>query len=67
LAEAVRDVLSWRRRFSDWRDAWDKIMEKYGHYHKVESFVLGFHESKISSLARRTIRVMKRTIHKVHK
>lgn len=130
LAEAVRDVLSWHRRFSDWRDAWDRVMEKYGHYHrvhvinnaalvllgllygegdfersitisvmsgldtdcngatvgsilgamlgasklpekwirplndKVESFVLGFHESEISSLARRTMQVMKRAIHR---
>jgi ADP-ribosylglycohydrolase len=35
LAEAVRDVVEWSRRYKDWRDAWNLIMEKYGHYHPV--------------------------------
>ncbi|KYH41435.1 MAG: hypothetical protein AYL32_005450 [Candidatus Bathyarchaeota archaeon B26-2] len=37
LAEAVRDVMRWSKRFSDWRDSWERIMEKYGHYHPVHT------------------------------
>lgn len=35
LAEAVKDVGSWNKRYSDWRDAWVKVMEKYGHYNRT--------------------------------
>lgn len=37
LAEAVRDTVAWSKEFTDWRDAWNKIMEKYGHYHPVHT------------------------------
>jgi ADP-ribosylglycohydrolase len=37
LAEAVRDVIGWSGEFSDWRDTWEKISEKYGHYHPVHT------------------------------
>ena len=37
LAEAVRDVIDWSREYSSWEDAWCKVMEKYGHYHKVHT------------------------------
>ena len=37
LTEAVKDVISWSKEFSDWKDAWDKIFEKYGHYHSVHT------------------------------
>ncbi|MBS7609051.1 ADP-ribosylglycohydrolase family protein [Candidatus Bathyarchaeota archaeon] len=35
LAEAVKDVVEWSRRYRDWRDTWTLIMQKYGHYHPV--------------------------------
>ncbi len=35
LAEAVKDVMAWRKRYSDWGDAWVKVMEKYGHYNRT--------------------------------
>ncbi|MEM2927156.1 MAG: ADP-ribosylglycohydrolase family protein [Candidatus Bathyarchaeia archaeon] len=35
LAEAVRDVVEWSRRYRDWHDTWSFIMQKYGHYHPV--------------------------------
>ena len=37
LAEAVEDVLTWRAQHSDWREAWDRVNEKYGHYHGVHT------------------------------
>lgn len=37
LSEAIRDVMEWRREYSDWRDAWERINEKYGHYHPVHT------------------------------
>jgi len=37
LAEAVRDTVDWSGEFGDWRDAWDRVMEKYGHYHPVHT------------------------------
>ena len=37
LGEAVKDVVAWSEEFTDWRDAWNKIMEKYGHYHPVHT------------------------------
>ncbi len=33
LAEAVKDVIAWSKEFKDWRDTWNRIFEKYGHYH----------------------------------
>jgi len=37
LAEAVRDTVSWCREESDWERVWDRINEKYGHYHGVHT------------------------------
>ena len=37
LAEAVRNVVAWSRKYSDWRDAWNKVNEEYGHYHGVHT------------------------------
>lgn len=37
IAEAVRDVLRWRKEHGDWRGAGDKIMERYGGYHPVHT------------------------------
>jgi ADP-ribosylglycohydrolase len=37
LAEAVRDVLDWSEDCSDWRQAWEKVMEAYGGYHWVHT------------------------------
>ena len=37
LAEAVRDTLAWCREESNWEAVWDRIHEKYGHYHGVHT------------------------------
>ena len=37
LSEAIRDVLNWSREYSDWRDTWRRIFEKYGRYHFVHT------------------------------
>lgn len=37
LAEAVNDVLQWSRELPRWEDAWDRVMQKYGHYHGVHT------------------------------
>ena len=37
LAEAVGDTVAWCREFSDWDRVWDRISEKYGHYHAVHT------------------------------
>ncbi len=37
LSEAVRDVIEWRGKYSDWRESWRRINEKYGHYHRVHT------------------------------
>ena len=37
LAEAVRDTLAWCREESDWEAVWDRINDKYGHYHGVHT------------------------------
>lgn len=37
LAEAVKDVVAWIKEFSNWKDTWNKIFEKYGHYHFVHT------------------------------
>jgi len=35
LSEAVRDVIAWRKKYSDWKETWAKINDKYGGYHPV--------------------------------
>jgi len=37
LAEAIRDSMKWSREFADWREAWSRVMENYGHYHRVHT------------------------------
>lgn len=37
LREAVEDVKKWSQEHDDWRDAWTKVIEKYGHYHPVHT------------------------------
>ena len=37
LAEAVHDTLAWCREESNWEAVWDRINEKYGHYHGVHT------------------------------
>ena len=37
LAEAARDTMSWCRETDDWEVVWDRIFEKYGHYHGVHT------------------------------
>ena len=37
LAEAVQDTLAWCQEARDWEAVWDRIFEKYGHYHGVHT------------------------------
>ncbi|MFQ6096164.1 MAG: ADP-ribosylglycohydrolase family protein, partial [Armatimonadota bacterium] len=37
FAEAVRDVRAWADESEDWSVTWDKIRDKYGHYHGVHT------------------------------
>lgn len=37
LAEAVHDTVGWCKESNDWEDVWDRIFEKYGHYHTVHT------------------------------
>jgi ADP-ribosylglycohydrolase len=37
LAEAVSDTVAWCRERSDWESVWNRINEKYGHYHGVHT------------------------------
>jgi ADP-ribosylglycohydrolase len=37
LTEAMKDVVAWSRKNSDWRDTWHQINAKYGHYHGVHT------------------------------
>jgi len=37
LSEAVKDVIEWKKRYSDWRESWRRINEKYGNYHRVHT------------------------------
>ena len=37
LTEAIKNVMEWSKQFSDWRDTWNKINEKYGQYHFVHT------------------------------
>ena len=38
LAEAVRDTLDWCKAHpNDWEAVWDRVDEKYGHYHGVHT------------------------------
>lgn len=37
LAKAMRDVLEWSGEYSDWRQAWERVMDSYGGYHWVHT------------------------------
>jgi ADP-ribosylglycohydrolase len=37
LAEAVKNVVAWSKENVDWRDTWQKINTRYGHYHGVHT------------------------------
>lgn len=37
LAEAVRDVIDWHRQDARWQQTWERIDERYGHYHWVHT------------------------------
>lgn len=37
LAGAIRDTLEWCAQDSGWEETWGRIMEKYGHYHRVHT------------------------------
>jgi ADP-ribosylglycohydrolase len=37
LTEAAKDVLAWSKESKDWKDTWNKINQKYGHYHFVHT------------------------------
>ncbi len=37
LSEAVRDTLNWCGTLDDWEAVWDRINDKYGHYHGVHT------------------------------
>jgi len=37
LAEAIRDTVAWSKELTDWEQVWDRINEKYGHYHRVHT------------------------------
>jgi ADP-ribosylglycohydrolase len=37
LSAALNDLLNWHDELSDWRDAWDRINRRYGHYHWVHT------------------------------
>ena len=37
LAEAVHDTVVWCKENDDWEVVWDRIFEKYGHYHGVHT------------------------------
>lgn len=37
LAKAVKDTVNWSKEYDDWRKAWKKIKEKYGHYSPVHT------------------------------
>lgn len=37
LAEAVRETRAWCRATTDWEEVWDRINERFGHYHRVHT------------------------------
>lgn len=37
LAETLTDVISWSSEYSNWEDAWGRIIQKYGHYHRAHT------------------------------
>jgi len=37
LAEAIEDTIRWSRECRTWQEAWERVNEKYGHYHGVHT------------------------------
>lgn len=37
LFEAMKNVIAWSKKYDDWRDTWQKIFDRYGHYHGVHT------------------------------
>jgi ADP-ribosylglycohydrolase len=37
LAESVRDLLQWHEELDTWEAAWERINDRYGHYHWVHT------------------------------
>ena len=37
LTAAVHDTVAWCKASDDWEEVWDRIFEKYGHYHRVHT------------------------------
>ena len=37
LAEAIHDTVGWCNGSGNWEVVWDRIFEKYGHYHRVHT------------------------------
>ncbi|MEM2129590.1 MAG: ADP-ribosylglycohydrolase family protein [Candidatus Bathyarchaeia archaeon] len=37
LYEAMKNVVAWSKKYDDWRGAWQKIFDEYGHYHGVHT------------------------------
>ena len=37
LAEAVRETRAWCHASADWEEVWDRINERFGHYHRVHT------------------------------
>ena len=37
LAEAVRETRAWCHATADWEEVWDRINERFGHYHRVHT------------------------------
>jgi len=37
LAQAVHQVLSWSEECSTWEEAWERVAERYGEYHRVHT------------------------------
>lgn len=37
LAEAVRETRGWCKDAADWEEVWDRINDRFGHYHRVHT------------------------------
>ena len=37
LAEAVRETRGWCKETADWEEVWDRINDRFGHYHRVHT------------------------------
>ena len=37
LTEVVKNVLDWSKKANNWQQVWQKVMERYGQYHKVHT------------------------------